>query len=680
MLIIDFETKSKCDLLRAGSYTYARHATTDILCCGFTIADPSDDREWLWFPDNADPLPADLVAEIKKADYIVAHNAGFDRLIWENVAVKKYFFPVIDFDRWYCSSAQMRVNNLPASLDDATTALNSSHRKDHKGTALIRLLSIPDPKTGEFKPLEDCEYFDALDSMGDYCIKDCRATKSLVNSTRLMTQKEHDDWLNNEDINDKGVLIDKPLAIAAQRYAGEEAQQLGRVLSESSGGVITALTQTVRAAKWIAEQLADDHPIIKMMTKYKDDLPKLSIDKQIREEILDHFDAYAFDLPQPVLDVINTLHDGSMSSVTKFKNMAGRADPETGRVYGSFIYAGASQTLRYTARGLQLHNFPSRDMFKTLDEAWAAYDLMMTGVPLDDTMTTLKRMLRHAVMPADDKWLVVGDWEAVEARILPWLSNSAGGDDKLDIIEDIDEAKNRGEKVKDLYERTADAAMLPTRTMGKICELALGFEGGVNAFNVFAKSYGIVAPEHEVKAIIKKWRSVNVWVVQFWHDLENAAIAAVRSPGTTCHAGRIRYLYAPKLIEGTLICILPDDSVLQYPKCRLEPNGRGRVQLTAMKASVKKKADATEWPRESLYGGRLAGNATQGTAAALLRDLISRLDDVVAHVHDEVILEVPEAMADTTAAQLRVEMERPPTWAEGLPLRAVPEILERYKK
>ena len=104
-------------------------------------------------------------------------------------------------------------------------------------------------------------------------------------------------------------------------------------------------------------------------------------------------------------------------------------------------------------------------------------------------------------------------------------------------------------------------------------------------------------------------------------------------------------MFEPTLIEGTLICFLPDGSILQYPKAKLTLDDYG-LGITALKASVKMKVDDTEWPRESLYGGRLAGNCAQGTAAALLRNAISRVDKVIAHVHDELILSVPEQEAD----------------------------------
>lgn len=662
MLIIDFETRSRCDLKKAGSYNYAQDESTDILCCSFIPQNPQDDREFLWYPSEGQ-LPDNIVTLIQEADLIGAHNAGFDRLIWEYVAVNDYGFPEVDLDDWYCTSAQMRVNNLPASLEDAARALDAKHKKDHRGGQLIRALSIPQ-KDGAFR--EDTAL---LSEMGEYCLQDSRTTKAIVNATRLMMQTEHEDWLNNEDINDRGVKIDRKLAEAAQNYANDEFIGISNELASATKGVITAHTQSTRAAKWVDERL-EDAKARALMIKYKDGEPQLTLDKQARTSLLDADLSGEIKLPEDVYTVVHLIHEGNQSSVTKFKNMAIRADVETDKVQGAFVYAGASQTLRYASRGLQMHNMPSRNLYKTIDEAWQTYDLMLKGARIETpTMQTLKKMLRHAIMPDDGELLVIGDWTGIEARVLPWLSDSTGGDKKLDLIE----------TGADIYMLAAEAIGSDNRAVGKVMELACGYEGGVNAFKIFAKSYGVEMPDHEINTAIKRWRKANAWVVEFWRDLEKAAIKAVQKPREMFSAGMIKYMFEPSLIEGTLICFLPDGSVLQYPKAKLERSEYG-LKITALKASVKMKADADEWPRESLYGGRLAGHSAQGTAAALLRNLIGRVDKVIAHVHDELILSVPEDEAEAHLLLLEEAMRFVPEWATGLPLDAKCEISERYKK
>jgi DNA polymerase len=672
MLIVDFETRSRVNLLTAGTYNYACSPTTAVLCAAFTQLET--DEEWLWYPADGD-LPNELKKAIEETDYMLAHNATFDRLIWECVATYDHDFPPVTLNRWYCTSAQARVNNIPASLDDATRALNASHKKNHAGNALIRYLSIPN-KEGKFN--EDPQ---KLIEMGEYCLDDVRATKALVKATRLMSITEQRDYVNNEIINERGVLIDVELAEAAQEYAAVEKDEIGKLLSDITDGQVTTASQYQRHPAWVATQIDDDSPLHKIMTKYVNDVPKLSLDKAAREEALQAYELGTFSMPEQVIEFITLLDEASQSSVTKFKNMALRADKVSSRVNGAFVYAGASQSLRFASRGLQLHNMPSRGLYKTMDETWATYDAMLEGKAIEaPTMQTLKKMLRHALMPRKGCSFVIGDWTGIESGVLPWLSYSDGGDKKLDLIEEIQAAKTAGKTIEDLYERTARLiGHAGERGLGKTCELALGYEGGVGAFLVFAKSNGIVLPEQQIKQVIKTWRSVNAWVVEFWRDLENAAIKAIQQPNTTQKAGRIRYLFAPKLMEGSLLCILPDDTLLTFPKAKLHRE-RNKLVITALKASVKMKVDAKEWPREALYGGRLAGIATQGTAAALLRDLINRTKDIVGHVHDEVVLEVPSELAEEVRTQLEKEMCTVPEWALDLPLHAKPEIAERYKK
>lgn len=664
MLIIDFETRSRCNLLKAGSYNYAKDPSTDVLCCSFLPAESGDDREWLWYPHDG-PLPADLIEEIKNADYIAAHNAPFDREIWSFVAANDYGFPFVPFERWYCTSAQMRVNNLPASLEDAARALDARHKKDHRGKQLIKLLSIPQDN-GTFR--QDPAL---LQEMGEYCLQDSRTTKACVNATRLMTQVEHAEWMINERVNERGVMIDVPLALAAQKYAEAEQTEIGHELTLQSNAAITKHTQSKRAAKWIAKRLKGNKLAATLMTKQKDGVYKLTIDKNARAALLDADAAGELILPDAVFNVISLIDEGNQSSVSKFKNMALRADEETQRVQGAFVYAGAAQTKRFASRGLQLHNLPSRGLYKTEEEAWVTYEHMMAGAAIElPVMHTLKKMLRHAIMAPKGKRLVVGDSSGIEARVLPWLSDSDGGRDKLEVIA----------SGADIYLLTAACIGYEgNRPVGKVMELACGYEGGVAAAKAFTKMYGVVMDDYELGAAINQWRVANAWVVMFWRDLERAAKRAVQRPGSEQVVGRIRYIFAPELIDGTLLCILPDDSVIQYPKARLK-KVKGWWRLSALKASAKMKVDAKEWPREELYGGRLAGHCTQATAAALLRHWMSYVPNVIAHVHDELIVEVAKNTAEAMRGFVLDTMTHPVPWAQGLPLNAKVEVMERYRK
>jgi DNA polymerase len=227
-----------------------------------------------------------------------------------------------------------------------------------------------------------------------------------------------------------------------------------------------------------------------------------------------------------------------------------------------------------------------------------------------------------------------------------------------------------------MYLRAAeDIGQKGKRQLGKVIELSMGYGGGVGAFRAMGRNYGISLPVYEIEAHKNAWRRANSWAQKFWTRLEKQAKWAINNPGKKAKVSRgITYLFAPELMGGTLLCELPDGTLLSYPQARIEDQ-----QITAMKAAYGMRQDATEWPRYKLWGGLLAENVTQAFCAALLRNVLSQISAVM-HIHDEVVLEVPSVEAKQCAAQLQSIMETPPSWAAGLPLEAVPKILTRYGK
>lgn len=671
-LVIDFETRSRVDLKTQGGHNYFTDPSTDILCMAAICLQSG--REWLWFA--GEPLPRDLFDKLQSATYVMAHNASFDQGIYEYVAVDDYKFPEIDPERWYCTAAQCRVNALPGALDDAARAITrGKHRKDHRGSALIRKLSIPQAD-GTFN--EDPQLMQA---MGEYCMQDVRLTVEIVKGTRLLTEQEHTDWLVNERINERGVLVDVDLCGYAAAYAAEEQAEIGEILAEITDGRITKHSQHQRIQKYVLEKVRaisgenKVHAVENFMTVYKKGEKKFSLDKSVRANILNAVDAGELEIPDDVYEVICLSDDGNKSSVAKFSAMLNRASPDDSRLRGAFMYAGAGQTKRYSSKGAQVHNF-RRDCLNA-DEAEETKADMREGYAIEDVMNTLSKMLRPALVPEAGNVFVVGDWSAIEGRFLPWLSGDPRAEKVLDVFRDDE----------DIYMHTAISMNIDDRQIGKVSTLSLGYQGAVGAFSSMAKNYGLYLPEVQVKRIVKKWRAANQWAVDFWRKLEKAALLAVRNPGQEFQAGRVKYVYTRQLMGGTLFAILPNGDAIQYPFAKIEEQqseyGTKQV-VTYLKASVKPAADAKDWPRGTLYGGLMAENITQAISAALLREKLRELDafdyTVVLHVHDEIVLEVPMLQGKAYAEALQKIMEEVPDWAEGLPLKAEPEIMNRYGK
>ena len=653
MMIIDFETRSRCDLKTTGADKYAASPTTEVLCMGWMMQ--GDYHAAVWVPAHGGP--PDLLRDALEDGtcLIAAHNARFDQLIYEYLMVNDYGFPPIKQERWYCTSAQARLNGLPANLDDATRAIDAHHKKSHRGSYLIKQLCIPAKETGQFNSAPAL-----MDELYRYCAQDVMATSSLIKNTRRMSDVEHRDWLANERINDRGVRIDTELAELCMSYAAAERDAINAELTGLTAGAVTRYTQGKRIKDWaLATQGAE---LADMMSVVRDGVPKISLDKGVRAKVLDAADAGELNLDDRVYNVFAALDDGNKSSVSKYKTMLARAEDD-GRVRGSFVYAGC-QTVRFSSRGLQLHNM-RRDAMLASD-AVLTKAMMSQGHQLSDVMTQLARLLRPTLIPQDGHVYVAGDWSSIESRALAYIADDPVADVKL----------KEFKQGKDMYLRAADDIGKPgERQLGKVIELSMGYGGGVGAFKAMARNYNINLPDDEINDHKNAWRVSNSWAPELWARLEKQAKWAINHPDKKAKVSRgIVYYFTPDLMGGTLICELPDGTLLSYPQARVEDQ-----QITAMKAAYGMPADATEWPRYSLWGGLLAENVTQAFCAALLRSALFKVDAVM-HVHDEIILEVPTAEGQQCADMLQKIMETPPKWAEGLPLVAEPEILTRYGK
>jgi DNA polymerase len=646
ILWTDFETRSRCDLPAYGAYNYAQDASTDVLCMSYAF---DDEDVQTWVPGQ--PFPARVK---NHKGQIRAHNAAFERLIFWYVLQIDY-----DLEQFYCTATQARANCAPGNLEDAGRFAGAGMRKDHRGKQLIRLLCLPQGD-GTFR--EDAAL---MAEMVAYCEQDVRAMRSLAATQRPLSNQELSDYHVNERINDRGVLLDKPLAEAAVRYASAELTEIQDLVREITEGAVVSV-RSPKMREWVLERVGPQ--AIKLATVYKDDVGKLSIDKTVRANLLALAEENPDEVPPHVAEVIQCADDLWASSVAKFSRAAKLADAEDHRVRGAFVFAGGSATGRASSYGLQVHNFPR----KCADDPALVRQAMVRGhqiVPTYGTRTTdvLKQMLRPALTPSQGKRLVVADWASIEARVTPWASGE--GDAKLKLF-------RTGE---DVYKVNAAATFkVPVksvtkdqRQIGKVQELACGFAGGVGAFAAMGRAYGLSLPEHEAKRMVDGWRKANPWSVRYWQSLEEGYHRAMRNVGKPFKAGLVTYFY-----DGLHLWYeLPSGRILCYPFARFEEGN-----VTYAKAAWKPAQDAKEWPRARLWKGLACENITQAIANDILRHSLRQLEPlgVVLHVHDEIVIETddPERVADDI---MRV-MCTPPNWAGGLPLGAEVTLMDRYGK
>ena len=636
ILWVDFETRSRVDLGAKGVYNYAQDTSTDVLMMSYAF-DDGDVVTWL----PGQPFP-DEVRRHKGPIY--AHNAAFERLIF-------WYVLQINFklEQFVCTATQARANCAPGSLEDVGRFASASMKKDHRGAQLIRLLSIPQAD-GSFR--EDAAL---LAEMIQYCEQDVRAMREISKAMRPLSADELLDYHVNERINDHGVLVDVPLAKAAMRYAQAELIEIEERVAELTDGEIMSV-RSPRMREWVLARVGEQAKKLMLVNG------KYSIDKTVRANLLAMENPD--EIPPAVAEVIQCASDLWASSVAKFSRMADLADDEDCRVRGAFVFAGGAATGRASSYGLQVHNF-TRKCAKEPDEVRTAMVRGHDIVPRFGRCITdvLRGMLRPALIPAPGKHFVVADWSAIEGRVNPWLAASSAGEAKLDVFRKkldpykVNAAATYGVQYLDVTSEQ--------RQVGKVQELALGFAGGVGAFAAMGRAYGVHFEEAQARRIVDAWRRANPWSVPFWQSLEEAYTRAMRNKGHEFSAGRVAYLF-----DGLhLWYALPSGRVLCYPYARLESDG-----VTYAKASWKPAADATEWPRARLWKGLACENITQATANDILRHALRQLDDVVLHVHDEIVIETDQP------TDLERIMSTPPAWAEGLPLAAEVQTMTRYGK
>jgi DNA polymerase len=651
----DTETRSECNLPVSGSYNYAQHPSTQLILFNWAFDDEDVDE---WWPSCGKPFPERVKQHIRDGGQLRFHNAGFDRLIFEYVVCPDYGVPTPRVEQWYCTAAQSRANCAPGSLEDAGRFMGASMKKDHRGKQLIRQLCIP--------PYSDDPVL--FDEFREYGAQDVRAMRAIAQAQRPLSADELADYHVNERINDRGVLLDRSLAQAAVRYAEAEMVEIQNIVAEVTHGEIKSV-RSPKMRKWVLDRVGPQ--ALELATIHKDGETKLSIDKNVRANLLTLAEENPDEVPSEVAEVIQCADDLWASSVAKFQRAAALADEEDFRVRGAFVFAGGSATGRASSFGLQVHNFPR----KCAADPALVRQAMVRGhqiVPAHGRRVTdvLKGMLRPALMADKGKRLIVADWAAIEARVTPWASDSIFGVSKLDIFA----------KGEDVYKHNAMATFHvgynevnnDQRQIGKVQELACGFAGGVGAFASMGRIYGLLMSESDAKRMVDAWRRANKWAVPYWSGLEDTYMRAMRNKNREFKIGRVTYLF-----DGLhLWYALPSGRVLCYPFARFDDEGN----LTYAKASWKPAADAKEWPRARLWRGLACENITQAVANDLLRYALRQLDDVVLHIHDEIVLEVPEEDAEAAAARLVQIMCTPPPWAAGLPLNAEVAIMQRYGK
>ena len=657
-LTIDFETRSACDLRKCGTWVYAEHPTTSILCMAYK---PSDRQgvPHLWRPGD---VTQHMFREMERAETIEAHNMAFEFAVWTKCGVPKYGLPPLSMEKLRCSAAKAAMHGLPRSLEGAGAALGLPIQKDQAGHMLMMKMCKPRRTRKAEAPSNPADphglyWFESeaeLERLYAYCMHDVLAEEVLSEALRDLPDAELAIWRLDMIINARGIQADMAASRAMVQMIGEHEAALLDRLSRLTFGAIRTARQVTPLQNYLRGRGVD-----------LPDLTAETVQEALHREDLD-------DDTRELLEIRRSL---ARSSSAKYRAIISRASAD-GRIRGSLLYHGAG-TGRWAGAGIQPQNFPSR--IKTSAPPEDLLECILKGglglhnaLYDDDPMSSAGAITRSVLTAKEGHDLIAADYSAIEGRGLAWLAG-----------EETELAVYRSDQ--DVY--VAAAAMIlgkpyeavtkeERQSPGKVATLACGYGGSVGAVRNFG---GEGMTDDEIKArIVYPWRDAHPMTVRFWRELEEACTAAVANPGLPYYARAIAF----RVQGGFLLCRLPSGRLLYYydPDIRPTETSWGEIKDAVTYMSVD--GNSRKWTRTSTYGGKLAENVTQAICRDILADAMVRVEragyPIVLTVHDEIVCEVPEGFG--SVQELEALMCIRPKWAPGFPIAASGYRSKRYKK
>ncbi len=666
-LHIDFETRSVVDLKKHALDVYAKHPLTDALMMGYRFGN-GEIKLWM----RGMTCPKEVRAHVEAGGRVIGHNVMFEWQIWNFVLVTRYGWPPLDINQCYCTMAKAYAMSLPGALDKVAMALGVPAQKDMGGRALMLKMSKP----RSFNERGEPEWFEDKERMvrlGRYCVQDVLVESQCDERMVPLSTEERAIWLHDHTINQRGVGVDRDAILKTQALVDKVKKKLNKDMRDATGGKIGAATEAGKILAWCQS--------------YGVDIKNLK--KRELEDWLDDSE-----LPYEVREVLEIRSAGAKSSLSKLQTALDMSLVD-GRLRGMFQYHGAT-TGRFAARGVQLHNLPRPEpQFEEPEIQAQVIDHIARGG--DETfiecwhgafLRTIVSCIRGYLVSSPGYDLIGADLANIEGRVLAWM---AGERWKIKAFEDFDAGTGPDLyklAAQRIYEVSLEAVTKLQRLIGKVSELALGYQGSVGAFHSMAANYGVKMPDDQVKnEIVDPWRKANANIKEFWYETEAAAIEAVRCPGQKTYAGAEGRKVCFRVAGSFLWLQLPSGRCLCYPYPELQkvPTSWGEDKLAVTFMGVDGRIGSPtkgKWIRMSTYGGKLVENIVQAIARDILTAAWPRLEEagypIVLHVHDENVSEVPEGFGSVEEYERLMSVL--PTWAEGLPVAAAGFRGKRYRK
>ena len=718
ILTVDFETRSKCDLKKAGAWRYAEDRSTVPLCMAFKEREKKADIyippvfKDIPRPENArnvvygDTIIETLERYIREGYIFEAHNAEFERAIWSRVMVQRYGWPEVPLRQWRCSAALAASRSLPRALNEVCKALALPVNKDMDGHMIMLRLSKPkkpskkDPGIWDNDPAK-------LKKLFEYCVQDVNSEEGVSEALGSLDAYEQEVWFMDQKINERGIPVDVIAINSIIDMMAVAEHEMIEEIKDVTKGEVTTPRGVTKMIDWMDTQ----------------GVKAGNLQKATVESLLEK------DIPDNVRSALEIRQSLSKSSTAKYKRMLDMVCDDE-RIRGGFMYHGAG-TGRWSGKGIQAHNFPRGtypdpdNCIKMID----SFDYDLVEACYEPLTTVASKLLRPMICAPPGKDLVCADYSSIEMVVLAWLAVATPRLQAIRSGTDLYKVAASSTYGVPYEEVTKDQ-----RQTGKVEELALGYQGSWRAFYSMAKAYGVKPPSGLVlamyptkkgasdkeykmqvkqykadwyhngkllskeEALYKKWASpiVSGWrddnpeIRQFWYDMDYMVIDAV----ATGKRKKLRNIKAG-VADGFLFIRLPSGRKLAYydPQIRsvkmpwtktVVINGE-EIEEPVYKDAVtymSVESFSNKWVRKVLYGGLLVENVVQATARDLLVHGMFMAEEngypIIMHVHDEIVAEITKGYG--SLENFEKLMSSVPNWAIGCPVSADGWLGRRYRK
>ena len=629
---IDIETYSEVDLPKCGVYAYAEHPSFEILLFAYAFDDEETQVVDLKGGERLPPRVLDALTD--PAITKTAFNAAFERTCIGRCLGKR-----LDAAQWQCTAVQSAMLALPLSLEGVGEVLGIERKKLKEGGDLVRYFSLPCKPTkanGQRTRNLPEHAPEKWQRFKEYCVRDVEAEREIRAKVQgyPIPAKEQELYRLDQEINDRGIMVDPVLVTRAIECDEQYREKTTKRAYELTG--LANPNSPAQLKEWLEGQGTQVD----------------TLDKKAVRALLPNAEG-------DVLEVLKLRLLMAKTSVKKYEAIR-RSVCADGRVHGLLQFYGANRTGRWAGRLVQIQNLPQNH----IPDLALARDLVKAGRYADiealyeSTPNVLSELIRTAFVPRPGCRFIVADFSAIEARVIAWL---AGEQWRLEVFRQGGDiyCASASKMFHVPVEKHGQNSHL--RQKGKIAELALGYGGAVGALTAMgALDMGLA--EEELPPLVRQWREANPHIIRLWAQVEDAAMTAVREKARV-RLGRLTF----HCRSGMLFITLPSGRKLCYVKPRIQTNRFGGDGLTYEGVGEGKK-----WTRIETFGGKLTENIVQATARDLLAEAMLRLRDagleIVMHVHDEAVLEVP--IGHSGVDEVCALMAEAPAWADGLPLRA----------